>query len=151
MGNLKRKSAPKNNNYAEKWKTSEERKTVHKKLCAHLKKGLSWGCFPLAYRETIDKYIEKYPTDFLIDEIQEAEKEGLMKLEQAGVDAALGTGRKIDTKAWQFIMMNRAKWSLSNKQDHTSNGETLGVVQLPTRNENTLEADKETRGSSKKE
>ena len=118
------KPAPKGNNYKMKWKTSEERKVIHKKLCSHLREGLSWGCFPPAEKQTVYRYMKDFPTDFVADEIAAAEKEGILGLERAGVEASKGK-RKIDSNSWKFIMMNRAGWSLSSKEDITSNGKDI--------------------------
>ena len=116
--------APKGNNYNKKWKTKEERVEACKRFCEHLKKGYSWKHYPEADDNTIRAYMKEFPEDFIPDLIRSAEAEGLLLLEAAGISGALGQ-KKIDTKAWQFIMMNRAGWSLSKKEDITSGGEKL--------------------------
>lgn len=120
-------AAPKGNNYNKKWKTAEERKKACARFCEHLRKGLSWQHYPDADENTIYAYMKEFPDDFRTEDIKSAEREGLLLLEKAGVSGALGE-RKIDTKAWQFIMMNRANWSLSKKEDITSGGEKLSYT-----------------------
>ncbi len=141
------------NEFNKKWKTPEERIEACKEFCDHLRKGLSWSCWPGASRVTIHSYMRKHPKEFPLDLIDSAEREGMLKLEKAGVEAATGHGKRIDTKAWQFIMMNRAKWTTAHQTDHTSNGETMGVIELPARKKDAPkkeEKPKKKEGSKKK-
>lgn len=62
------------NNYAGKYKTTEERKFIANKYIEHIRNWYPKHTFPFCGPKTIKKYIINYPDDFPILKIEEAER-----------------------------------------------------------------------------
>lgn len=103
-------AAPKNNDYAMKWKTSKERQALCDAFCRHISQGLSVDSFPDASFKTIQKYIKNYPKDFPSIKIEEARRQGRLIWEKLGLGAAAGKIKNFSSASWIFNMKNRYGW-----------------------------------------
>jgi hypothetical protein len=124
-------SAPKGNNFNERWKLPKERKAAHKKYCKHLAAGYSKDTFQ-ADRHTMKRYMEKYPKDFIKEEIEEAYREGLHELEVVGKAGMMGKIKNFNAASWIFTMKNKMDWTDSQKVDHTSGGDKITFNMPPS-------------------
>lgn len=120
-------SAPVGNNYAMKYKTSEERQALCQKYIDYVKLGRSKEYFPECDYDTFQRYCRDFPEDFPTEKIAEAERTGLGRLEEFGFAGMLGKIPGFNVTAWIFIMKNRAKWR--DKFDVTSNEQE---IKMPT-------------------
>ena len=117
------------NNYNLKYKTSEERKEVSKKLCEHLRKGLSLHCFGPLSKNAISNYIERYPEDMNPSAIDEAYREGLMAFEELGTNAAKGHVPDFNSAAYRMIMQNKFQWVERSKTESEVTVKPIEVVE----------------------
>ena len=105
--------APKGNTNSERYKTSAQRQEVCRLLCMHLRKGLTRSSFGLISRQNLKRYIETYPEDFPIEQIEQAECESIARYEKALRDQIdLG-----DSKATMFALKNRAPEDWKDKRE----------------------------------
>lgn len=121
-------AAPKGNNYAEKFKTPEERKALLDAYVAHAKTGLSDEAFAPCDMDTFKEYCKKYPEDFPTDIVRGAQVARRIFWEQLGVSGTAGKLPGFNAKSWEFNMKNRFKWK--DRTDVTTDDEKLpgGVV-----------------------
>ncbi len=106
--------AKKNNNNAEKYKTSDQRKKLCKQWCKHLSDGYSKDSFPQCDIDTFKRYSKKYPKDFDAHEIDMAERRQMFKWEKRLATSA-DTG-KGNANSIKFGLENINKWE--NKRKH---------------------------------
>ena len=103
-------AAPKDNNFAMKWKTPEERQKLCDDFCAHLAEGFSIGAFPDADHKTIKRYARDFPEDFPAEKLEGAARRGRLYWEKMGKDGAEGKIEHFNATAWIFNMKNRVGW-----------------------------------------
>lgn len=103
-------SAPRGNDYKQKWKTHEERQKICRYLYDHLCQGLPKEAFPHASWKTVKSYMRKFPEDFPPDYIEEAERTGACFWEKIGLLALQGKLPRFKSKSWCFIMRNKYGW-----------------------------------------
>lgn len=87
-----------------------ERRKVFNDLCKHLSKGYSLECFSLLSANSIRKYLETYPEEFVQEEINDALREGQIYWEGIGRRQADGTCLG-NSRTWYYNMSNRYRWS----------------------------------------
>ena len=110
-------SAPKNNNYAMKFKTVKERRELANRYSLHCEKGLSNACFEID-ENTLQRYISEFPEDFRT--IKKARRKRQLFWEQMGIDGAMGLIDGFNATTWIFNMKNRFGWH-DNKEIQTNN------------------------------
>lgn len=131
--------APEGNNYAEKFKTPEERKEFLDAYIAHIKEGFSDDSFSFKGSgiKVFKSYTERYPLEFPTEILDQAQAERMKFWERLGRDGVMGIPAtykdkdgntheakgKFNDKAWIFNMQNRFKWKVQT--DVTSDGEKL--------------------------
>lgn len=115
-----RMSAPRDNQFALKFKTPEERRSLCRRYIEYIQTGRSKEYFPDCAVQTFERYVKDFPEDFDTEKIAMAERLGLGKLEAAGFDGMMGKIPGFNTTAWIFITKNRLGWR--DKQDFTSAG-----------------------------
>lgn len=111
------------NNYAMKFKTSEERQALCQRYIKHLKEGRPKEYFPDADPQTIRRYMHDFPEDFDTESVEQAEREGKNTLLAIGYAGMTGKIPGFNSKTWQFIIQNMTHWKL--KTDMTSDGEKI--------------------------
>jgi len=126
--------APKGNDYAMKFATSEDRRKLCEEWCKHIRNGYSKESFPLCDKKTFESYAKKFPRDFPADKREQACREGQLMWEQMG---KMGTGGKLkgfNAMSYKFIIQNKYGWK--DRQEIASDPEhpmpiTSAVVILP--------------------
>ncbi len=110
------------NNYALKFKTSEERQHLCDEFCKHMRQGLSKESFPHCDPQTLRRYMRDFPNDFDTEKMIEAERQGRLFWEKIGIAGAVGldevtladgSTRKLkgfNAASWIFNMKNRYGW-----------------------------------------
>lgn len=105
MSSVKGQSA--GNQYALKFKTSEERKALAERFDKHCQDGLSDEAFEID-PDTLKSYITKYPEDFA--SIKDSKLKRRIFWERMGNAGALGKVPGFNVTAWIFNMKNRFGW-----------------------------------------
>lgn len=124
------------NNYAMKWKTSEERKRICALLCKHLSEGFHQDMFEEADWDTVERYMKDFPEDFPSDQITHAKRLGYKFLYHLGLKGTAGELKgRFNDKSWKFIMQNKYAWK--ERHDFTSDDEKLEspIIMKPPRRE----------------
>ncbi len=116
-------AAHKNNDYAMKFKTPEERKDLCDKWCAWLTVGKSKESFPDCDPQTFRRYCEDFPEDFDTQKIETAERACRAWWEDAGREMMWRGSKDVSPVIWIFSMKNRFKWR--DNVDVTSDGKRL--------------------------
>lgn len=111
--------APKGNNYAMKFKTSEARRALAERYLEHCKQGKSDASFEVD-DETFSRYIKDFPEDFAT--VPEARRIRMSFWEDIGINMATGKGRG-NVIAWKFNMQNRFGWK--DRNDTTTDDKPL--------------------------
>lgn len=119
-------SAPSSNQFALKYKTSEERKALCQRYIDYIQTGRSKEYFPDCAIQTFERYVKDFPEDFDTEKIAEAERIGLGKLESFGFDGMMGKIPGFNPTTWIFITKNRLGWR--DKQDLTSADNKLEIT-----------------------
>jgi len=107
----KRGSYNKKNNFAEKFKTSLQRRKLLTEYLQHIKSGYSDKSFFSCDMDTLVTYCGKYPNDFPTDLIEQGRRERLLFWEKIGIDGTRGKVRNFNSRSWEFNMKNRFRWS----------------------------------------
>ena len=94
----------------ERLKTCEiERRKVFKELCQHVSNGFSIDCFAVLAIETIQKYMQEYPREFIQEQLNEAIRKGKDMWEGIGYRQANGQCLG-NSRSWYYNMANRYGW-----------------------------------------
>ena len=110
-------SAPHGNQFALRYKTSEERQDLCRRYCGHIEKGYSDESFPDCDIDTLKRYITEHPEDFGAD-VGRSKRLRQLFWERAGVAGTLGQIKGFNAKSWTFNMQNRFRWA--DRQDVAS-------------------------------
>lgn len=119
-------AAPKGNDYAMKFKTSEERIAVCDKWCAWLTEGKSKESFPDCDPQTFYKYAREFPNDFDSKKIEAAERASLAWWEDVGRRMMWMGGKDVSPVIWIFTMKNKFRWR--DNVDVTSDGKRVDTL-----------------------
>ena len=92
-----------------KWKTPEERIAACKRYCEYLRRGFSKCYYPEAREDTIKRYMDVYPNEFVKEKIEDAERAGLGRIESIGFDGMMGKVPGFSASTWIFITKNKLK------------------------------------------
>lgn len=106
------------NKYGEKYKTTKERQEVYNKFCKHVASGLSLDCFPECSENTMRKMMIDYKEELSSDLLLQAKRQAKTMLEKMGLGGASGHLRGFNSRAWEFIMMNKFGLSLRVVNDN---------------------------------
>jgi len=107
----KRGSYNNNNKFAEKFKTTIQRKNLLDAYLNHVKTGYSDKSFIVCDMDTFNSYCKKYPNDFPTDIVEQARRERLLYWEKLGIEGTEGKIKNYNSRSWEFNMKNRFKWS----------------------------------------
>lgn len=122
-------SAPKGNNYTEKFKTPAERQRVFKSFCAHLADGYSPKTFHDGCVEnTIIRMLETYPHEFDLDDILMAKAKGNFVWEEMGKRGTAGAIDGFNSSSWKMIMGNKLNWKEKVEQSSDPENPPEGIV-----------------------
>ena len=86
-----------------------ERRKMFKELCRHLACGYSRDCFEWLSENQIKVYIEKFPEEFVISELEDAMRRGKIFWEGVGRKQSLGECMG-NSRSWYYNMANRYGW-----------------------------------------
>lgn len=98
-----------------------ERQRVFKELLMHLRGGYSLTSFGPLSEHTISLYMERFPGEFCVEDIQDAQREGFTMWEQIGKRQAEGTCMG-NSRTWYYNMSNRYGWSDKQKIEQDVSG-----------------------------
>lgn len=118
---------------------SIERRKCFKRLLVHLKNGYSLDCFGDISNETIQEYTKKFPLEFNLDELVEAQR--LAKLGWEEIGRRQSDGRCLgNSRSWYYNMAHRYSWTdkAQLQVEHTG-GVAVTVVNY-RRSEDSLQA-----------
>jgi hypothetical protein len=87
-----------------------ERKKLFKELCMHIEAGYSLDCFGAISDITIKEYINKFPEEFVEQELIKSMRKAKQMWESLGVRQSNGTCLG-NSRSWYYNMMNRYNWS----------------------------------------
>ena len=125
-------SAPTGNNYKMKWKTAKERKAACADLCQHLREGYDYSYYPPASRNTLDRYKKDFPEDFNTDMIDEAYREGILKLQKIGMAGMTGKIKNFGHQTYQFTMINKSKYGKNGQKENEKAEKEIAVnIMMP--------------------
>lgn len=113
-------SAPRGNNNKMKYKTSEERRALCERFCAHIEQGYSKKSFEECCLFTINRYIADFPEDFV--GIEEAYRKNLKFWEALGIDGTAGNIKNFNSRSWEFNMKNRFREDWADSKEITGPG-----------------------------
>lgn len=85
------------------------RRQTFKELCIHLAKGLSLDCFSALSKDSIITYCDKFPDEFIKEELQQAIRDGKDWWENIGRSQANGSCMG-NSRTWYYNMSNRYGW-----------------------------------------
>jgi len=121
-------SAPKDNNYAMKWKTKKERVSACNAVRKHLESGLSQDCFIDADWDTVERYIKDFPEDFPTEKIAASKRKGRKFWEILGIKGATGVQANFNAASWIFTMKNKYGWRDKVDIDHGGKVEVVRII-----------------------
>lgn len=126
-------SAPLDNQFALKFKTSEERKDLCKKYCEHIEKGYSDESFPECDIDTLKKYMAEYPDDFQVfgADVDRSKRIRRMFWEKIGILGTVGKLKGFSAKSWEFNMANRFGWRMRNDVTTENQKFETPIIYLP--------------------
>lgn len=107
----KRESYNLENNFAEKFKTKQQRKKLLTEYLKHISGGYSDKSFTFCDMDTFVNYCNKYPNDFPTDMIEKGRRERMFFWEKIGIEGTTGKLQGYNSRSWEFNMKNRFKWS----------------------------------------
>ena len=89
--------------------SAHERKKVFEELLRHLRAGYCIDSFGPLSRAAIFLYIDRFPGDFVMSELEQAQRDGYAGWEQIGRRQAEGTCLG-NSRSWYYNMSNRYGW-----------------------------------------
>ena len=95
------------------------RERLFKEICKHIASGYSIDCFFHLDHQTISKYLDIYPKEFVRVELEQAKRAGKRAWEDIG--RAQSNGECLgNSKSWYYNMCNRYGWTdkVETKIDH---------------------------------
>jgi hypothetical protein len=119
-------AAPPGNNFAEKFKTSEERQALCEAWCNWISEGRAKEGFPLCDPQTFRVYCEKYPKDFDTEKIGAAERANFAWWEEESRKMMWMGSKSTNASILIFNFKNRFKWR--DQVDVTSDGKRLDTL-----------------------
>lgn len=108
-------AAPEGNNFAMRFKTTEERQQLAGDYLEHCREGLSDESFRVD-PATLRRYERDFPEDFAT--IKDARILRRLFWEKLGIDGALGKIKGFNAASWIFNMRNRFGWRDQNLDPH---------------------------------
>lgn len=123
-------AAPKGNNFNLKYKTSEERKGLCERYCAHISSGYSKESFVECDHKTVERYAAEYPDDLPAEKLQAAFSASRLFWEKAGLDGMFGKIEGFSAPTWIFNMKNRHGWRDQKEVQTTLQGPDGGPIQI---------------------
>lgn len=106
--------APKGNKNALVAANPTERRALCLEYLQHVEMGLSDKSFPGCDIKTIKYYIEHFPEDFPLDEIERARRVRERNWELLGLAGSSGKVKGFNANSWKFNMQNRFGWRESS-------------------------------------
>lgn len=109
------------NKFAEKFKTSQQRKKLLNDYIEHISAGFSDKSFIPCDMDTFSEYCKRYPNDFPTDIIEQNRRKRLLFWERIGIEGTTGKLAGYNSRSWEFNMKNRFKWSEKIEVESTGN------------------------------
>lgn len=89
--------------------SATERARIFKELCTHVAAGYSVESFPELSNFTVKSYLERFPGEFDVDELDKALRKGRVVWE--GIGKAQAEGQCLgNSRSWFLNMVNRYGW-----------------------------------------
>ncbi len=86
-----------------------ERKKIFQELLRHISSGYSMDCFPRLSQHNIKAFLERYPEDFIQEDLDVALRNSKMYWEGIGRRQADGSCLG-NSRSWYYNMANRFGW-----------------------------------------
>lgn len=90
--------------------SSEERRKIFRALCLHVRAGYSVDCFSKMSEQRVFDCLKLYKEEFILEEFEQAMREGKQGWEQIGRRQANGECLG-NSRSWFYNMAQRYKWS----------------------------------------
>lgn len=96
------------------------RASLFAQLCKHVSQGYSIDCFYQLDHQTIAKYLDIYPEEFVREDLEIAKRAGKRAWEEIGRRQSNGECLG-NSKSWYYNMCNRYNWTdkVEAKLEHT--------------------------------